>query len=142
MVSNKKVTGAATTIPLGLSLGLALSILITLAGAALIAYLMLKESVPENAVGYTSMIVLALASMAGSWLAAARIKRLRVQICMIAGACYYIFLLACTAMFFGGEYTGMGITAIIVFLSSAVVASIGVFGKKGLKIKGRKPVYR
>ena len=142
MVTNKKVTGVASSLPGGIGLGLLLSVAVTLLGCALIAYLMVTQKLQEDAIGFTSMTVQALASLSGSWLAAAKVKRMRVQVCMIAGAVYYLFLLACTALFVGGQYTGMGVTALIVFLCCGCTAVFGMINQKGVKSKMKKPAYR
>lgn len=142
MVLNRKVTGAATTIPSGIALGLLVSLAVTLLGAALTAYLVSAEKIGENGIGYSAMIILALGSAAGAWLSMSKIKRLRMQICLLTGICYYLLLLAMTALFFGGQYEGMGVTALAVLGGCGAVAILGARGEKRGKARYRKNTYR
>lgn len=142
MVVNRKVTGTASSLPAGIGFGLLLSLGITLLGCALIAYLMLTQKLQEEAVGYASIVVLALASAAGAFLSAGMIKRMRAQVCLMTGAGYYLALLGCNALIFGGQYAGLGVTAIVVFLGCGCAAIFGMIRQKGSKAKFKKPAYR
>lgn len=124
MYAKKKVTGAAMGIPAGLGLGILISLVITLAGAAVTAWLMTTEAMGEESTGYAAMIILALASGAGALSAVHLIKRLRLQMCLLSGACYYLTLLAMTALLFGGQYQGMGVSAIVILAVCALIAFI------------------
>ena len=105
MVANRKVTGTASSMPMGLALAAFISLAVTLAGAAV-------------AVG--------------------KIKRRRVYVCLLSGGIYYGILLAMTALFFGGQYQGMGVTALLVLAGSGLVALLGLRGEKGAKPRRRK----
>lgn len=131
MVMNKKVTGKAMSMPAGLSVGLAVSIVVTLIATAVTANLVLAQRVGESAIGYIAVIVLLLASAMGSWLAAALIKRRWMVVCLATGGIYYLALLATTALFFGGQYQGMGVTAM------AVLGGCGAIGLLGLRGESR-----
>ena len=109
-------------LPVGIGLALLVSFLITLAGSAVTALLVSSEKIGQGAIGYASMMILALASLLGAWIAVVLVKRLRLQVAMLFGGCYYLLLLAMTALLFGGQYQGMGITAIIIFAGSALIA--------------------
>lgn len=126
MVSNRKVTGKASTIPVGIMLGLGVSMLITVAGAAAAAWLISSEVTAQDSIGYLSAAVLVLSSAAGALAAAGKIKRMRLQMCIAFGVCYYLTLLAMTALFFGGQYEGMGVTAVAVALGCAGGALAGM----------------
>ena len=83
------------------------------------------------------MVVVALAAAVGAWVSASLIKRLRLQMCMLSGACYLLTLLAITALFFGGQYQGIGVIAIVILFGCAIVAFIptknGDFKNKRMK---------
>ncbi len=140
MYGKKKTTGTAMTLPAGIGLALLISMLITLAGSALVAIMVLSEKIGEGAVGYAAMAILALSSVAGAWIAVILVKRLRLQVSIIFGGCYYLLLLAMTALLFGGQYQGMGTTAIIILVGSALVAFLPATGTKTGKRK--KVAYR
>lgn len=122
MKAAKKVRGTAFSIPAGLCVGVLVSITITLLGAALIAWLLTAERIGEGSIGYAAIVVLILAALSGSLTAVRMIKRLRLQVSMIAGICYFLSLLAVTALFFGGRYQAVGTTIVIVLLTSGAVA--------------------
>lgn len=130
---NKKVTGKAMGIPAGLAIATLISIIITLAGSAATSYLISSEKLSTDAIGFASMVILAVAAAIGAWGACSFIKRMRLQVCMMAGGCFYLSLLAITALFFGGIYQGMLVTAAIIFVTCGVIAIIPI--RKGKKWK-------
>ena len=125
MTVNRKAAGTASSVPGGLAAGAVVSMGITLLASALTAWLILGGRMPVEAVGYCAMIILLLSSAAGAAVAIGRIRRCRFQICMAAGIVYYVCLLSITALFFGGIYDGMGVTALMVLCGSGVVILAG-----------------
>lgn len=125
MTVNQKVTGRASTIPAGLALGLLVSLGITVALSALAAWLILGGRIPENGVGYCAMVILLLASASGTAVAISKIRRLRLQMGLISGGLYFAALLAVTALFFGGIYDGVGVTALMIMCGSMLVILLG-----------------
>ena len=142
MVVNKKVTGTASSIPSGVAFGCAVSVLIAVAGAVIFAKLIDSGLLPENAIGYSSMLILLISSFAGAWTSASKIKRRKAFSCLICGAVYYGILLSMTALLFGGQYQGMGVTALLIAAGS-VCAIIPEFPKgKQKQLRKRKIGYR
>ena len=141
MVRNKKVTGTAASIPVGLCIGTAAALVVTLVGALVAAWLIETEKIGEEAIGYCSMVILMAASMLGAFTAQALIKHQRLIICAAAGACYYLTLLAMTALFFGGQYTGMGVTALVIAGGTAVIILLGLKGNRSHHPKIKKHSY-
>ena len=139
MYKKKNINGTAMTIPVGIGLGVAVSILLTLLGSAAVAWMVMSETVGEGATGYLAMIILAIATTAGVFVAATLTKRLRLQVCMLTGVFFYLSLLGITALFFGGQYQGMGVTALIVMAFSSLIAFLPV--KKFQIGKYKKKVY-
>lgn len=140
MVANRKVKGTALSMPIGLALGLAVSMVVTLAGSGLIAYLVLGETLGENAIGYGAMVTVLLSAALGAWTAVGRIKRRRLLSCLASGGCYFGALLSMTALFFGGQYQGMGVTALLVLGGAGSVALLSL--KSEGQSRGRKKKYR
>lgn len=136
----KIASGAAMGIPAGLGLGLVISGIITLAGTAAVSHLIATEKIGEGMINYGSILVLAISAALGAGGAASFVKRLRLQVCLLSGGCYYLFLLALTALFFGGQYAGMGATALAVLVGCGIVAFIPT--KKGKNWKKGKRAYR
>ena len=140
MRHNHKIKGTATGLPVGLAIGAMISLIITMAGAAVTAYLVLNERVGENGIGYAAIAVLFLAAVMGAWGAYSCIKKQRLQICLLSAGVYYLLLLAITALFFGGQYQGMGVTAFVVLIGTLIVAFFP--GKGSAKMKFKKRNYR
>ena len=125
MTVNQKVTGTAWGVPAGLAFGGVVSLILTGILSALAALLVLGGKISPNGIGYCSMVILLLSAAAGAAAAIGRIKRCRFQVCMAAGLVYYGCLLGITALFFGGIYHGMGVTALMVLCGSGLVALLG-----------------
>lgn len=138
---NKKVTGKAVGMPMGILIGVLVSVAITLVCSAVLAWLIGAEKMRVDSVGYGAAVVLFLASFIGALTAVTRIKRLRTQVCLITGGIYYLVLLATTALFFGGQYQGMGVAAIFVIIGSELTALLGIREKKLRKSKFKKRAF-
>ena len=124
MVANRKVTGTASSMPAGLALGAVGSLISTVIGAGVFAYMISAEKIPAEAVGYCAMAVLLISSVLGPLIAAGRIKRRRLYVCAISGLIYFLLLLGITALLFGGQYQGMGVTALLVLAGAGTVAML------------------
>lgn len=141
MVTNRKVTGKAATMPGGLAIGGLVSGALTIALAGLTGKMVDMGTVPEEGIGYLALAILLLSSGAGAAVAARRIKRQRLAVCLMAGVVYYLFLLGLTALFFGGQYTGMGVTALAVLAGSGAVALTGA-GQGRREKRHRRRIHR
>ncbi len=93
-------------------------------------------------VGYGAMIVLVIASAMGAWTAEGRIQRMRLQVCLLSGLSYFLALLSATALFFGGQYSGIGVTALAILAGSAGVALLSMRPQKNRIRHGRKKAHR
>ena len=131
MIAVKKPTGRAMSIPAGLAVGAAISGLITLLGCLILTWMVLKGSMVFEFIGYGIMILLLLGAFLGAAVAQGRVKHRRSMVCMLSGLVYFLILLAITALFFGGQYSGIGVTALLILAGAGTAALI--FGK------GRRP---
>ena len=138
MVANHKVTGKAMSMPAGICLGLGVSVLITLLGCGVMATLTSKETMPVTSVGYGVMLTLLLASALGALAAVTAIKHRRLVVCLVSGVCYFLTLIAITDLFFGGQYHGVVVTALVILAGCGTVALWGLKGEGNRKIKHRK----
>ncbi len=136
MVVNQKNTGRALSMPKGLAWGAATSLAITIAGTAFVSRLIHSETIEESAIGYAVMGMLLLGAYLGALVAINKIKRQRLAVCMISGGIYLVMLLGITALFFGGQYEAVGVTACLIFGGSFLaVLSEKRPGRRG---KGRR----
>lgn len=137
-----KARNTASSLPVGVGIGLLVSLILTVLGAALTAYLVDKEIMAQSNVGYGCVISLLVSACCGAYVSVKRVKRLRMRVCIASGACYYLLLLGITALFFGGQYEGMGITALVVLGGCLAVAIAGMSGGKSRKSLFKKSAYR
>lgn len=114
MVTNRKPTGRAMSMAAGLGLGCVINLLWTTVWAAVLAKLIESGRLGITALGWGAMAILITASFLGAMFASAKIKRRRLLVCIASGLAYYLLLIAITAMFFGGQYTGMPVTGAVV----------------------------
>ena len=142
MITKQRATGRALSIPAGIGLGVLAGVGVTLVGAGFLAWLMAQERLQSEGVGYAIIVVLLVASSLGALVAAGKIKRLRVQMCLLSGAVYYLVLLMITALFFGGKYQGMGVTAMVVLIGCGAASLTSLSNRKSTKTKIRKMGYR
>ncbi|MBQ8237028.1 MAG: TIGR04086 family membrane protein [Oscillospiraceae bacterium] len=138
MTVNQKVTGTASTIPGGLAAAGLVSMGITAALSALAAWLILRGTLPEQSVGYCSMVILLLGAAAGAVTAIARIKRRRFQMGLASGGIYFACLLLVTALFFGGVYDGVGVTALMILCGCGLVILLVPNGQNRAGCRRRK----
>ena len=133
MTVNRKPTGLASTIPAGLASGALAAVAATLAGTAVTAKLINAEVMAWDKSGYAVLLILLLASWLGAVVAAGRIKRQRLAMCLSAGLIYFGILMLMTALFFGGQYSGVGETGLLIFCGSMLGVFTGYGGKTGRK---------
>lgn len=141
MVRNQKTTGRAMSIPAGLAVGAAVSAGLTVLFTALLAKLLDMETLAWENIGYGIMIMLLLASFFGAIVSYAKVKRQRMLVCAASGAIYFAFLLSITALFFGGQFEAVGVTAMLVMGGSITAGLLGLRSGGGRQRK-RRTVHR
>jgi putative membrane protein (TIGR04086 family) len=134
----QKATGRAMSMPAGILLGMTISLVITLIGAFVLGWLINQEALEINSVGYGAMVILLAASFLGALTAKVRIKHRYLVVCLLTGVGYYLVLLGITAMFFGGQYQGMGVTLALVLAGSGAAGLLSIKKKKSITKGYRK----
>lgn len=114
MVKQPKVTGRASSIPAGLASGAAVNVGITGGLTLLMALLLERETISWEQAGYGIMGMILLAAFFGALTACARIRHQRLLVCLMSGGVYFAMLLLVTALFFGGRYQAVGVTALLI----------------------------
>ena len=142
MVVNQKVSGRSKPMAVGLAIGTVISLIVTLLGACIIANLVLSGKMVAETIGYGAMLIVLFASALGAWISAGLIKRRWMVVCLGTGGSYYLVLLAITALFFGGQYQGMGVTVLLVLGGCGAVGLLGLRGEKTRSKKVRKYQFR
>lgn len=141
MTVNRKVTGKSLSMPAGLAIGLGVSMGLTLLLSVILAKLVSNEQVPWEQVGYGIMLLLFCSAMTGTAISCGVIKRRKLVICAAQSGLFWVSLLALTALFFGGQYSGVGTTAIIISGGNFAVYLLSLRGggrKKNAVHRGRR----
>ena len=123
----KKITGRSPSLGKSVAAGVMLGSAWTLVCAMIIAKLIDSEVIAMENVGYASMVTTLSAVFVGASLAGRRAGHMIVQAAIISGAGYLACLLLVNALFFGGSYSGLGMTLILVVLATGL--SILAVGK-------------
>ena len=129
MTVNRKPTGRSSSIPAGLGWGTATAMTVTVVGTAAVAKMIDSGIMDWSNCGYGVLGILMLSAWTGAMVAAGKIKRIRMAVCMAMGAVYFCCLMLMTALFFGGRYSGVGETALLIFCGSMLGVFSGYPGK-------------
>lgn len=129
MTVNHKVTGTASSMVAGLMAAWAAGMMVTIIAATISGFLIAKEILMESSVGYCVMALVTLSSAVSAIVAVYKIKRRRLIVCVLAGMIYYGSLVAMTALFFGGQYHGMGVIALLVAAGCGSVVLLELKGE-------------
>ena len=133
MVYAGKVTGRASSVFTGLVWATLTASVITLIGIAVTSLMIERELMEWKRTGYAVLIILLISSWAGAVVAALKIKRRKLLFCLMSGVLYFVMLLVVTALFFGGEYSGVGETALLILCGSLLASMWTGRGNKQIK---------
>lgn len=138
MKQNSLQKGRATSIPAGALIGAMYALIWTLLTSGVLGWLIYTEKMAEENIGYGSMVILLTASVLGALVSYGKVKRQRAVACLSAGGIYLLILLAITALFFGGQYTGVGVTSVLVIGGSGVAIFVSMERGNRKRGVGRK----
>lgn len=142
MTMNTNHTGRATSIPKGLAISGALATTVTIIGSGIIATLINTQMITESNIGYAIMIMLIVTSYLCSLTAWIKIKHRRLLVCISAGCVYFAILMSITAMFFGGQYSSVWETALLVLCGCLLATMHEKKTKKRKKYRKAGKAYR
>ena len=135
MRKSGNVTGKTMSVPGGLALSGAISMVITLLISMLLANLLDRQQLSWEQAGYWIMAMLFAAAFAGGKAAIAAIRRQRLAVSAMSGLLYWGLLLCITALFFGGNFNAVLETALIIIAGSGCAAMVSLPQKKS---RGRR----
>lgn len=138
MVSSKKVSGRASPFPVGIAMGVLTGITITALMSMALTYMVLTGVLDSRLIGYGVMVIIGLSVILGDLIALIRIKRRGMLVAQLTGGIYLLALLGATALLFGGQYRGVGVTALLVAGTNTLVGVISLWQKQRPIKHGRK----
>lgn len=121
MTHSRIRTGRSLSMPAGFAIGTCISLGITLILSAFLAKLVSMERIEWERIGYGIMAILLVTSIIGAKSTCMMIKRQKLMSCLVSGILYWLGLLLITALFFGGQYSGVGVMGLIILCGSTVV---------------------
>ncbi len=137
---NGKTKRSANSLPGGIAMGVGVCMVVTLGLAAAFAMLIHKQTIGESGAGYGVLGILMLSSFTGAGFAAWLVKSKRMILCTLTSAGYFLSLLCVTALFFGGQYQGVGATALVIF-GGGWIAALTFSGQGRTGKKSRRKGY-
>jgi len=129
--------GRAVPLPVGAALGGLYGFMWTFLASAILSWMIRKQWLDMESVGYGSMFILLTASMLSATISYRKVKIRRFLSCISGGIGYLLLLLGMTALFFGGQYVGFGVTCLLILGGSVAAVFLGMELEKGSR-KGRK----
>ena len=114
MVTNQKPSGRAASMPMGLLIGLTVSMGITVLLTAICAKLVDMQQIDVKNIGYCAMVILMIAPFCGAKTAQKRIKHQNLMVAAMSGGLYFLTLIGITILFFGGQFEAVGVTLLLI----------------------------
>ena len=133
MAKQGKGKGKATAMAAGIGIGLGAGLIMTLIGSVALTFALAGETLPVETMGYGVMAVLFVAAFVSSVVAMWCIKHRKMQVSLITAGAYLLVLLAMNALFFGGQYEGVGATVLVVAIAGTAAGFVGSGGGKTAK---------
>ena len=118
---------APSKLPKALLKGTGISLLITMIGATVMSWLIIRESLRETAVGFCAMGILMGASFFGSIFAMKMAETKRMQTALLEASCYSLILIMLNLLLYKGGYEGVGVTLMIIY-GTAVASAMTHIG--------------
>ena len=134
--------GRASSMPAGFAWGGVVSMAMTLLLSAVLAWLIISEKMMQSQIGFAVMVILTVSSFLGAKAAAGKIRRRLLLVCICSGVVYLSVLLSITALFFGGQYSGVGESAMLIFCGSALAFLVRKPKRNAGNIRKMKAHYR
>jgi hypothetical protein len=126
-------------LPLGIGIGLSVALILTLIGAVVVTSMLSAQQMEVEAMDFGIVPVQFIATFAGATVSMVCIGKMKMQVSLITAGMYLLVLLAANAIFFGGAYSGVGGSTLVVAISGVAAAFVSNGGGKFLK---QKPKYK
>ena len=133
MTINHKKRRTASSLPAGLVIGLLSGVLASVMLTAIFAYFIAMEKLAQESIGWCAMAVLFTGSCVSAWVSAKKVQSRTAMVCALGSGIYFLTMVGITALFFGGIYDGVGVSAVLIAVGCAAA-----FCLKKLKIPSNR----
>jgi len=139
MKTARNKSGKSQSVPRGLLIGELMGLIITLTGSGLIAKLIHSEKISWDTAGYCIMVMLLSASFLSASVSYRLVNRQPLVITGMSGILYFAVLMCMTGLFFGGKFSSLFETALLILAGSGTAGLICASprrrgkGKKGIR---------
>ncbi len=123
MQNKRKKANLNSSIPMALVVGWITSLITTVSITSIMAILIAGDYIQPEILAPASVITVMVSAFAAANFAAVQISEKKLAVCIASGAIYYISLVCCNVLFFGGLYHGLGGAALTI-IGSALVAGL------------------
>ncbi len=134
----KRTIIKSDSIPASLLIGATLGLLVSIGGVLLLAWLINTERIGQGAVDNGVLVILLVGSAISAAISSTVVKEKRLLICILSGLCYFLMLMAITALFFGGQYSGLAVSGLVILAGSICVCLLGLMPQKRRNTSKRK----
>lgn len=139
MPSKKIVNKKDKGLPEALGIGLLAGVILTLLGTGLLALLIGNETMDITAMSPGCIVIHLIGSALTGLVAYGVMKRQRIVVCALSALCYFLVQVGITALFFDGQYQGIG-AGVLSIIGGGVLSVLPGFisrssGGKKLKIQ-------
>lgn len=138
MVVNRKPSGTAKSMPVGLAIGWIVETLVTAATCMLLAILILNGRAGWGAMGYSATGALLLSSYLGAAISCKLVGRQKIMVCALSGAIYLCTLLLAALLLFDGKLDSMWLPALLAVGGTALACLLHGTEKQGKTRRRRR----
>ena len=135
----KKLAGSNSMMK-SVAMGSAVSVVVAMITVSVFAALISAETITPAWADYCSLASLLLSATVGSATAVRSATEKQLYLSLAVGGVYLLVLLAMTALLFGGQYRGVGVSAFVVFSGAILAVLIGQ--GRGNRSKSRRNKIR
>lgn len=135
-----KKLGSSNSMMKSVTMGSTVSVVVTMIIVAVFAALISTETITPAWADYCALAALLLSATLGSVTAVRSATEKQLYMSLAVGGVYLIVLLAMTALLFGGQYRGVGVSAFVVFSGAILAVLIGQ--RRGKRSKSRRSKIR
>ncbi len=129
------------SLPGSVAIGTTVSVMTSGAIAVILAILIGHGKLSPGMMNYGVMILLMLSSAVGAMVARIHYSAKIMIVCIVTALCYWISLLSITALFFGGLYSGVPATALVIISGGIIAGCVPMGQGKTAKKRIRKKGY-